>query len=498
MGSRLKIAVVHYHLKSGGVTRVVENTLESFGDAGIAADFAILVGPPGESSQTEAVAEIPELGYSDSDATPNGEDLLSQLREKAEDLLGGPPDLWHIHNHSLGKNTALSRAVALLAESGDTLLLQIHDFAEDGRPGNYRQLSKDSGLLNQLYPIGPRVGYAVLNRRDYENLKMAGVPEERLFSLPNAIHAPEAASSEPFQDWIPQAGKFTDLILYPVRATRRKNFGEFLLWSMISRESLSFLGLKRPLFVNTLGPTNPDFEQTFREWKQFSSTLELPVRLALAEDIDQPFEKVVGASTAILTTSVAEGFGLGFLEPWLFGKPLVGRDLPEVTTDFQRHGIYYPSLYSRLEIPVEWIGGEEVLRCHLQPALEQTLEAYGRTSGQSQVDKALDAFIQEDQVDFGRLDETLQRKALQTLADEPRKRALVNPPQPGELASDLIIQENAERIRNNYSPEAYAKNLHSIYRELLENGNGDLQYLEPNDLLSPFLDPASFNLLRSL
>ena len=38
----------------------------------------------------------------------------------------------------------------------------------------------------------------------------------------------------------------------------------------------------------------------------------------------------------LVTTSVAEGFGLAFLEPWLFGKGLLGRNLPEITVDFAK------------------------------------------------------------------------------------------------------------------------------------------------------------------
>ena len=43
---------------------------------------------------------------------------------------------------------------------------------------------------------------------------------------------------------------------------------------------------------------------------------------------------MVAHAKAIVSTSVAEGFGLGFLEPWIFGKGLCGRDIPEITSDF--------------------------------------------------------------------------------------------------------------------------------------------------------------------
>ena len=75
----------------------------------------------------------------------------------------GKPDLWHIHNHSLGKNPSLTEAVALLAQSGERILLHPHDFAEDGRPGNYLSLSE---VYQRAYPTGPNIHYAALNQRD--------------------------------------------------------------------------------------------------------------------------------------------------------------------------------------------------------------------------------------------------------------------------------------------------------------------------------------------
>ena len=36
--------------------------------------------------------------------------------------------------------------------------------------------------------------------------------------------------------------------------------------------------------------------------------------------MDCSFPDMVASAQAIVSTSVAEGFGLGFLEPWVFGK----------------------------------------------------------------------------------------------------------------------------------------------------------------------------------
>jgi glycosyltransferase involved in cell wall biosynthesis len=52
----------------------------------------------------------------------------------------------------------------------------------------------------------------------------------------------------------------------------------------------------------------------------------------------------------MITTSRREGFGMVFLEPWLFGKPVVGRNLPGVTRDFLDSGLILNHLYSSLPV----------------------------------------------------------------------------------------------------------------------------------------------------
>ena len=53
----------------------------------------------------------------------------------------------------------------------------------------------------------------------------------------------------------------------------------------------------------------------------------------------------------IVTTSRREGFGMSFLESWLFGKPVVGRNIGYVTQDFKEEGLVLENLYDKL--PVE-------------------------------------------------------------------------------------------------------------------------------------------------
>ena len=121
----MTLAIVHYHLRTGGVTSVILRTSRALTEAGIR--HVILVGEsPEETHAGIPIHVIPELGYR---KTPADVPLAPLLRSAAEVAFGGPPDLWHFHNHSLGKNPSIPAAVADLAASGERLRLQVHDLA---------------------------------------------------------------------------------------------------------------------------------------------------------------------------------------------------------------------------------------------------------------------------------------------------------------------------------------------------------------------------------
>lgn len=498
MSEQLKVAVVHYHLKRGGVTRVIESTADAFRAHRNDIRLGVVTGEPAAHDALSTV-ELPELSYADAPASIDPADLVRKLEDCARQCLGGAPDLWHIHNHSLGKNAAFTSAVSRIASEGAPVLFHLHDFAEDNRADNYQQLITHPELPERLYPTGPAIAYAVLNGRDHQCLLSAGMPAESLHLLPNAISSPsDLPPRAPFQDWDPAFRHFENLILYPVRATRRKNFGELLLWALAARQGRAPDGLGRPLFLNTLGTTNSAFQDTFHHWQRWADERRLPVRLAYGETSGRSYGEILSASDAFITTSVAEGFGLGFLEPWMLDRPLIGRNLPEITADFRQHQIQLDALYPRLEVPLAWVGGRSALRESVEPAMTSAYSGYHRRLQPEDVDAALDSMIHDNRVDFGRLDERLQEGILVRL-DKEDSFSEIFPQTPGRPAAPAKISENAARIREAYSPEIYADRLGAIYRDLAAKGgaSGNTGFLDPEAVLQAFLKPETFNLLRS-
>ena len=487
MTDALRIAIVHYHLRAGGVTSVIKQAVASLQSRDV--HVAVLSGaeaPPDIAGAKSAVVE--GLNYADPSRPPcTPEFLVERLDEAAAKALGAPPDVWHIHNHSLGKNFVFTEAVFRMAERGSRLFLQIHDFPEDGRPANYRDLLSavgrgDPGRLGaRLYPQAPHVFYAVLNHRDARFLREAGCPAEHVCLLPNAVSGKVSANAGGAP---PEDGLF----LYPTRAIRRKNMGEFILWAACEPGAR---------FAATLAPTNPADLIVYRRWKEFAASCGLPISFELGLDGKVPFQELLNSARAIVTTSVAEGFGLAFLEPWLAGRPLAGRDLPEMTEGFKKDGVSFPSLYLRARVPVEWIG-LDVFRRKVESGLAQMMSAYGRAPRAGDVESAVGAATEGNLVDFGRLDEELQERVIQRVRGSPALRAAV---QPSGLSPDATPVEavvaNRRMVERNYGAAPYGVRLMESYRSLMDRPVEPVGTLRAEALLDKFLSPERFFLIRT-
>ena len=114
----MKVAIVHYHLEPGGVTRVIENTLAAWAEMGKAIESVVLSGRPYSGKSIPDTRVIQGLDYATPEQAISPELLMDRMKEAARNSLGGMPDLWHVHNHSLGKNPSLTKACSMLAQTG--------------------------------------------------------------------------------------------------------------------------------------------------------------------------------------------------------------------------------------------------------------------------------------------------------------------------------------------------------------------------------------------
>lgn len=486
----MTLAIIHYHLGPGGVSEVIARSSRILETAGI--PHVILIGQgPDPTATGLPLRVVPGLEYSThpGDESTGSASLLASLRAAAHEALGQAPDIWHFHNHSLGKNPYLPRIVAALARDKQRLVLQIHDLAEDGRPASHSLISGEA----ELYPFSSRIHYAFLNSRDRQTFVDAGLPESAASLVVNPIEAPPLPG---------QAPSASPLVFAPIRAIRRKNIGELVFLSALSPQGTRFAISRAPL--------DPDAKIIHDTWKRFAESERLPIQFnvtdriaphAGAEDI---YSSWLEHSTHWATTSISEGFGLPFLEAIAFQKPLIGRGIPSIIEDHLTHDLNAGDLYDQLLIPAEWVD-LTILKDHLVTTLERSYRAYQRPLNREICEATMDSLVHDGWLDFGNLPEPLQQGAIERIL-EPGCRRI---PQ----VSIRGVRQNAwewlnAALENRYphagpdqlapwSASATLEKLSSIYQKLSAAPADGIGFVDPRQILTRFLTPASFHFLKS-
>ena len=525
----MKLAFLHYHLNRGGVTRVIEGHLRALQKAREKGFLAfcpnaklpvlVLYGGRAEGWPWALGDSLPALAihykalscldYDSEQETLPTPELVTAAIEEALQEAGFLPEetILHVHNHSVGKNAALPEGIFRLAARGWRILLQIHDFVEDFRPANFRHLA--AGMLRwgnnpptwqgRLYPQAAHVHYAVLTHAAAAVLARSGVPAERIHYLPNPIamvaHLPARAKARKKLQNCLGLTSDNSYWLYPVRAIRRKNVGEAVL--------LAALGGSKVRIGISLPATSPAETPAYRFWRRLAQDLCKNVYFELALQTQADFTTHLAAADRVLTTSLAEGFGLSFLEAWVCDRELVGRDLPEVVDDFRNLGVKLERLYRQLVVPASVVEIAS-LRSYLRNCYREVLDCYGVRAADSWWEQ-LDQKVAGKTLDFGDLDELDQARIINRVADDKAFRLqlleenpwfedwLKNPSDPE------LIAANKQHVLDNLGLEAVGRYLARIYEALLaitpREEPGPLEQF--HQIAEQLLRPERFRLIRS-
>ncbi len=462
----MKVALLHYHLKTGGVSTVIQHQVQALQGK---CETLVLTGDRATAQLQCPVVEIPEIGYDRSNTqSPSPEAIAESILKSISQIWPGGCDVLHIHNPTLAKNRYLLTCIRLLQKSGLALLLQIHDFAEDGRPEAYSR---------EAYPKDCH--YAVINARDARFLVSAGLKPAGVHLVPNAIKALPVDSD----------GTLESCVVYPVRAIRRKNIGEAILLSL-------YLPVGRNLHISQ-PPTSPRDMAVYRVWQSFVKKRGLNVRFETGRRYG--FAALVAAAETMVTTSITEGFGFSFLEPWTAGKMLWGRRLGDICSDFEKRGLCLEALYDSLAVPLTWFDYGGFIRAWHEAVL-QAGERYGHGPAPDRLSSQIEAIQKEGLIDFGMLSETYQQQVLeQLLSDSKAKDWLAgqNPkilePDPGEVDTD-ILENNRQIVRGDYNLVSYGERLRKVYAQVIQQ---HVQHqIDKSILLDVFLDVNRFSLLK--
>jgi glycosyltransferase involved in cell wall biosynthesis len=339
----VKIAMLHYHVRPGGVTTVIRNAQRALRD----------------SCEVEVLADF---GYNDRPARSRGAFLAESkaLAEQLKKRLRGV-DVLHTHNIGLGKHPQLTYAVKLLAQrTGIRIINQVHDFPEDNRPAQLRALRYCTGKRDDAfyratcYYDAPNVIWATLTTHDAAKLAASPIPSGKIYVLPNPVDdefftqpTPSRAALREAERKIAafaRAHRFhfdprKKLLLSPMKVMARKNNAEAV--ELVKR-------LKKHQLVISLDASSASDRAYSERLKRQIRRERLPVVIGVGAEFENPF-LLFHLAHAILTTSKVEGFGYTFVEGWLCGKPVLGRDIPEVTRDFVAAGMKMDHLYRELD-----------------------------------------------------------------------------------------------------------------------------------------------------
>lgn len=467
----MKVTVLHYHLRPGGVTTVIRQQIEASARDN---DFLVITGEAPADDFPAEIQVIPSLGYDreDGDACEDPEGTADQIIQRITERWNDGCDLIHIHNPFLLKNRQLLTIIDQLKKKGVALFLQVHDFAEDGRPKNY--------FAEAPYPANCHIG--VINSRDRLIVLDSGARNDGVHYIANAV--------TPFSR-IPataQQRSSDRIILYPVRAIRRKNIGEALLLSLFfeNNEKLAI----------TLPPNSPGDFPAYEGWKAFAEANGLNVEFEASKKLD--FQTLVATADAMITTSITEGFGFSFLEPWTAGKPLCGRRLPAICADFENSGVVLDHLYDAIAVPTDWLGTRQ-LRNKLQAAVINSSRAFGNKTDNIALTDPILAMADAPAIDFGCLDEALQKQVIiRILHSDSDKSALVaeNPflAHLNRKHAEQVIYQNDRIVRSRFNLTTLAGRLEKTYDTVSRTPVA--QRIDKCRLLEKFMSPNNFSLLK--
>jgi glycosyltransferase involved in cell wall biosynthesis len=348
---KTNIYIFHYHLNPGGVTRIIESQIQALKKVSNY-NVCLLTGHCENKlwyeKQKVTVVEDNLFNY-----LTDVDDLEKKYQHivKVFHTWCTKEGVLHVHNLNLGKNPLVTLAVSEMAHDGYKVLNHAHDFAED-RPQNINFLKKifkelsNRDYLDILYPDIINYHFATLNGYDLDRLKKKKIPESRCALLPNPVVFNQSTAVSGFDEIKNEIVTKLSLeqskliVTYPVRVIRRKNIAEFVLFAALYSD--------RANWIVTQPPKNPIEKEQYDKWTAFCKQENIKICWEAGNKVD--FENLIRASDFCFTTSIQEGFGMVYMEPWLLDTPVIGRDIKMVTEDLKSAGMGFPFLYEHLYV----------------------------------------------------------------------------------------------------------------------------------------------------
>ncbi|MEA2012334.1 MAG: hypothetical protein U9O87_04510, partial [Verrucomicrobiota bacterium] len=341
--------------------------------------------------------------------------------------------------------------------------------------------------------------YAVLTSRDQKILEQSGINKNNLFLLSNPVEVTTFKDTNQRDESScskirKRLGLKDDLpiMLYPVRAIRRKNIGEILL--------LSALFSGKAYWIITREPKNPLEKPIYEKWVKYAKREHLSVVFNADEKVD--FAELYETAFKVVVTSVTEGFGLAFLEPWIRGKAVTGRNIPDITSDFKNEGIKLDSLYSVLSIPVSSLSNLSRLETEYSVFLQDIYASYAIEIANGTIKEFLQKKLKEKTIDFADLDILEQQYIISEIKRSPELRETIikenNLKMILKNPCKKTIEYNKKRIKAVFNLKNYGKKLNKIYLQMLKIESTENAHLQDpaEKLIENFTNAKNIRLIK--
>ncbi|MBD3355361.1 hypothetical protein GF361_05235 [Candidatus Woesearchaeota archaeon] len=306
------------------------------------------------------------------DYLKKGMEIYSEIKKKLKNM-----DYIILENPNLGVHPPATYAYYRLVKhihhshAKQKVIYRIHDFAEDRR-GNFINMLRFKGTESSpywhkvMFPRARNTGFVAINKNDLLRLDSHGIIQEnRAHYIPNPVNDHLSYDDNKSKGLRKKLIKENDLdkdvkfIFYPARIVPRKNVEEAIFLTQL----LNIKFDEKYVLVASLKPKGGEGLKYYNRLNKFVKKHNLPVILGINDLVTMERQytnsgkiKMYGIGDMYdicdkaISTSTMEGFGLFFIESWFFEKAIIGRDLPEITSDFKTSGINLEHLYNALFI----------------------------------------------------------------------------------------------------------------------------------------------------
>lgn len=363
----MKLIIVHYHLRPGGIRRVIELAAPHLARALGANDLTLACGEANDRAWNERFARAlqpasvellvrPAFHYlSEQNRSPAA--LRPKIIRAVDQLLAKVTAhdgvVW-AHNLGIARNLILTAELARACEErGVPLLSHHHDWWFDNRWLRWPEMRRSgaaslAAAARIVFPAVSTLRHLAINHVDAAVLKRHF--PDRTQWLPNPasrIAPPQSSRVQHARRWLrtQMGGRAAPVWLLPCRLLRRKNIAEALLLTRWLRPEARL--------VTTGEVSSQDEQAYFHKLNRAARHHGWPLHLAvLARNApSQPsVAELLAASEGVLLTSIQEGFGLPYLEAAAAERPLIARSLPNIAPDLAKFGFRFPQAYDEIRV----------------------------------------------------------------------------------------------------------------------------------------------------